>query len=500
MEHVGRSNQRYEREDYSPGEVIALERQGAECEPAAFPPMRVALVGNFAPRKCGIATFTTDVFEQLRQFHPQVGIDVYAMQDPAEPLEHRGAYAEIDRNDRAAYDRAARRMNEDGVDAVWLQHEFGIFGGECGEYVLRLVDRVAAPLVVTMHTVLSDPAPRQEVVTRRLVERASRIMVMCRKGRDTLIERYRAEPDRIAIIEHGAPDRRLRPLRSGAPRTLMTFGLLGPGKGLETVIGALPAVIARHPRTTYRIAGVSHPNEVRRNGEAYRDGLKALAERLGVAGHIEWVDRFLDTDDLVALLEDCDIYVTPYPNLQQSTSGTLSYAVALGRAIVSTPYVHARELLGDIGGVLVPVNETGAISRAVNRLLDNPAELEALQVRAYRRGRKTVWRHFADNSLALLQAAAGSDAVVPTPGDPVAPGLTGFDVLCDGTGILQHGKHIVPDRNHGYCLDDNARALMLVHRVSWDSPGEELRRAMPFASFVEHAWNGDAKVFRNFMN
>jgi glycosyltransferase involved in cell wall biosynthesis len=465
--------------------------------------MRVALVGNFAPRKCGIATFTTDIVDQLGRFQPETRLDVYALQDAKDPVTHDRAYAEIDRDGPRGYACAARQMNEDGVDAVWLQHEFGIFGGDCGEDVLLLVERIAAPLIVTMHTVLSEPSARQEAITRRLVERASHIMVMCHTGRNLLVERYDADPERISVIEHGAPDRPLRLVgqaQPAAPRRLMTFGLLGPGKGLEAAIEALPAIVARHPDTVYRIAGVSHPNELRTNGEAYRRSLEALAERCSVAGHIEWVNRFLDPGELIDMIEDCDIYLTPYLNLQQATSGTLSYAVALGRAVISTPYIHARELLADTGGVLVEPNDPAAIAAAVNRLLDDPAELEALQLRAYRRGRQTIWRHFAANAKAMLESAVKTGPAVPTEAEHIAPGLAGFDVLCDGTGMLQHGIHVVPDRRHGYCLDDNVRALMLVSRVPWRSPGEELRRASTFASFLQSAWNPEARRFRNFMN
>lgn len=483
--------------------VISLETRGGSDPVISHQRMRVALVGNFAPRKCGIATFTTDIFERLREHHPEVGVDVYAMQDSADPVGHGDIAGEIDRDDLESYAAAARRMNAADVDAVWIQHEFGIFGGESGEHVLALAERVAAPLVITMHTVLADPSARQEDITRRLIARASRIMVMSTSGQELMVHRYGADPARVCIVEHGAPDRPLRLSAIADPKarkTLMTFGLLSPGKGLETAIEALPAIVARHPTTVYRVVGVSHPNERRSHGEAYRHSLEALADRLGVAAHIEWIDRFVDNEELVGLLEDCDVYVTPYPNLQQSTSGTLSYAAALGRAIVSTPYIHARELLSDIGGELVEPRDPQAIARAVNKLFDNPEELEALQLRTYRRGRKTVWRHFAANSKAMLETAIAPQPVrLPTPRF-TAPNLAAFDALCDGTGMLQHGRGIVPDRNHGYCLDDNVRALMLVHRVEWRDPGEELRRASTFASFLQHAWNGDAKAFRNFMN
>ena len=483
--------------------IVSLEPRTSGIPLVSARPMRIALVGNFAPRKCGIATFTTDIVEQFGRFQPETRLDVYVLQDAEDEAADDRAYAEILRSVPASYEQAARRMNQDAVDAVWLQHEFGIFGGESGEDVLGLVERIAAPLIVTMHTVLSRPSPRQEAIVHRLVARASHIIVMCQSGRDLLIERYRVEPGRVSVIEHGAPDfplRRVGMSEGLAPRRLMTFGLLGPGKGLETAIEALPAIVHRHPDVVYRIAGASHPNELRQHGEAYRQGLEALAERLGVAGHVEWINRFLDPGELGDLLADCDIYLTPYPNLQQATSGTLSYAVALGRAVVSTPYIHARELLADTGGVLVEPNDPAAIAAAVGHLLDHPAELEALQLRTYRRGRQTIWRHFAANTKTALEAAVTPERVVPVAAERIAPGLAAFDVLCDGTGMLQHGSYIVPDRRHGYCLDDNVRALMLVSRITWRSPGEELRRASTFASFLQYAWNPEVRRFRNFMN
>lgn len=503
METLTRDLVRPGNEDAGDSAVISFETRLDSDPVQAGQRKRIALVGNFAPRKCGIATFTTDIFEQLEEHHPEVGVDVYAMQDANALVEHAGVAGEIDRDDPESYAAAARRMNADDIDALWIQHEFGIFGGESGEHVLALVERVAAPVVVTMHTVLAEPSPKQEEIVRRLVARASRIMVMGRSGHELIIRRYGADPARVAVIEHGAPDRPLRLSAVAGPdarKTLMTFGLLGPGKGLETAIEALPAIVARHPSVIYRVVGVSHPNILRDSGEAYRRSLEALARRLGVADHIEWIDRFVDSEELVRLLEACDIYLTPYPNLQQSTSGTLSYAAALGRAIVSTPYTHARELLSDIGGELVEPRDPQAIAAAVNRLLDNPEELEALQLRTYRRGRKTVWRHFAAKSKAMLEAAIAPEGdKLPSPRFS-APGLAAFDALCDGTGMLQHGRGIVPDRNHGYCLDDNVRALMLVHRVEWRDAGEELRRASTFASFLQHAWNADERAFRNFMN
>ncbi len=464
--------------------------------------LRVALVGNYTPQRCGIATFTSDVVESFREFEPAFCFDVHAINDRANPVIHEGVRSEIEREDIEAYRYAARLMNEDRVAAVWVQHEFGIFGGDSGEHILELVDRVAAPVAVTMHTVLSDPTPKQAQITLHLVRKASALMVMSQLGCDLLVGRYGADPRRIHVIEHGAPDRQLRLSRftsAGTPARLMTFGLLGPGKGLESAIAALPAIVARHPATIYRIVGMAHPHQLRDHGEEYREGLVALADRLGVSDHIEWDNRFVSTEELLEQLDACDIYLTPYLNLQQSTSGTLSYAVALGRAVISTPYIHARELLPETGGVLVEPNDPAAIARAVNRLLDSPDELEAVQLKSYRRGRKTIWSHFAANSGTMLESIASAPAEVSATQLRAVPGLVAFEAMCDDTGMLQHGIGLIPDRRHGYCLDDCARALMLVNRVSWRNAGDELVRATRFASFIQHAWNEDQRIFRNFM-
>jgi len=278
---------------------------------------------------------------------------------------------------------------------------------------------------------------------------------------------------------------------------LTTFGLLGHGKGLETAIEALPAIVAKHRDVIYRIVGATHPNLVATEGETYREGLRALAAELGVADHIQWDNRFLETDELLDQLEACDIYITPYPNLQQSTSGTLSYAVALGKAVVSTPYLHARELLADGVGQLVEPHSSAAIADAVNALLDEPQRLAAMQRRAYARGRETIWPRFAEGSAQLIEHAV-TPAVRPAP-VAAAPALGAVLTMSDATGMLQHAIGIVPDRGHGYCLDDNARALMLMNLAENIDPAERTRWRQVYASFVQHAWNPDVKGFRNFM-
>ncbi|MFC0590339.1 glycosyltransferase family 4 protein [Novosphingobium aquiterrae] len=465
----------------------------------------LAVIGTYTPRKCGIATFTADLVEQLGRYHAEIDTQVYALDAGDGGLRYPDHVSLIEQGDPASYAAAARHINEAAPDAVWLQHEFGIFGGPDGEMVRDLIDGVAAPLIVTFHTVLSRPSANQRRIVEHIISRATQIMVMSRHGRDLLVDLYRAPADRVTVIPHGAPD---RPFGREASfkawlglqdrNVLMTFGLLGPGKGLEHAIEALPAIIARHPQTIYRIVGATHPNLVKDQGEAYREKLIALAQRLGVGDHVQWDNRFLDTPELLDQLEASDIYLTPYPNLQQATSGTLSYAVALGKAVVSTPYVHARELLAEGVGMLVEPNDSAAIAAAVNALLDDRQRLDALRRRAYAEGRKTIWPRFADASAALVHAAA----VQPLGEVPLsaALGLSGFNAMCDATGMFQHAIGIVPDRRHGYCLDDNARALILMNHAAAVPPAERLSRSVIFASFVQYAWNPDRNHFRNFMN
>jgi glycosyltransferase involved in cell wall biosynthesis len=466
---------------------------------------RIALVGTYTPRKCGIATFGNDIVEKLAEFHPGISVEIYALDDPSAPIAYEGVAGTIAFDDPEAYLAAARRINESGVDAVWLQHEYGIFGGPDGEMVCDFVDRLAAPLILTPHTVLTEPSERQRAILDHLVTRASRIMTMSRHSCGLLADKYHAPRELLQIIPHGAPDRpfgRSERFKQhyglGGQNVLMTFGLLGPGKGLERVIEAMPAIVARHPDTVYRIVGATHPNLVASEGEAYREKLQARAEQLGVDGHILWDNRFLDTDELLDQLEACDIYVTPYFNLQQSTSGTLSYAVALGKAVVSTPYLHAKELLAGDAGRLIEPDSAEAIAEAVIALLDEPDELLALQRRAYAKGRQTIWPRFADGAAALIEAAV-APAARPAP-LTATPGLTGLLVMSDGTGMLQHAIGAVPDRRHGYCLDDNARALMLANLAAGLSAPERSRLSLTYASFVQHAWNQDLGVFRNFMS
>lgn len=465
---------------------------------------RIALVGGYSPRRCGIATFTKDIEACLIADDPDMTVDIYAMTPAPGLIAFESTVClTITESDPASYAAAALHINQSGADIVWLQHEFGLFGGPAGDMVLELVRQVSAPLVVTLHTVLSEPNDDQYRVMSDLVAHASRLVVMSARARQILISAYGADRTQIVLIKHGVPDRPFgrsemfkRKFGFEERKVLMTFGLLSPGKGIEAVIAALPDIITRHPELLYCIIGATHPNLLAREGEAYRQQLVALASRLGVEDHIHWIDAFLEIGDLLDRIEAADIYVTPYPGAAQSTSGTLAYAVALGKAVVSTPYVHAIELLADDHGILVPFNNSAILAQEIGALLDEPDRLLALQKRAYDRGRDMIWPMFAKQCLAMI----ADTKIVRIPLPLLQPiGIAGLLRICDGTGIIQHSIHSVPDRAHGYCVDDNARALLLMNRLG---PGFEPQRsqlATVFASFIQNAWNAHTGAFRNFM-
>jgi len=466
--------------------------------------MRVAIVGTYAPRSCGIATFTADLCQQLSAHFPEIGLDVYALDAAGSRLAYADGISRIAAEAPGSYVKAAQAINASGADVVWIQHEFGIFGGEDGQLITELVDAVAAPMIVTFHTVLASPSDGQRSVIEHLVQRCSRIMVMSQQSREILASVYRARRDIVEVIEHGAPDRPFGTAEAAKRRmglegrkVLTTFGLLGPGKGIDLAIAAMPAILAQHPDAIYRIIGATHPVTMAREGERYRATLEDLAQRLGVAESIQWDNRFLAIDELLGQLECCDIYLTPYRSLGQTTSGTLSYAVALGKAVVSTPYVHARELLADNVGYLIEPEAPAAIAEAVNALLSSPPRLLAMQERAYERGRRTIWPSFARASMQLLRRTqAPHPRLASTATDPE---LTAVWHMSDATGMHQHSIGVIPDRRHGYCIDDNARALMLMNLATTLSEADRHRWSVTYAAFVQYAWNPDLRRFRNFM-
>jgi glycosyltransferase involved in cell wall biosynthesis len=471
----------------------------------------IALIGNFLPRKCGLATFTTDTFNALVGRFPDLTVDVYAMDD------HPGRYdyppevtGTITQNELGAYLETARRIEASGAQAIWLQHEYGIYGGPAGEYILALLDRTSLPLIVTLHTVLEKPTHDERVVMEALLRRASKIVVMAERGREILTRIYGASPRSIVNIPHGVPDRAFADPASFKPRfgwqgrqVVLTFGLLAPGKGIETVIEALPAVVEQNPDAMYVVLGATHPNLVAHEGEKYRDSLKALAADKGVANNLAFIDAFVEHDDLIDYLQAADIYVTPYLNPAQITSGTLSYAVGVGKAVISTPYVHATEILADGHGVLVDFRDSAAFAREINDLLGSERNRSRLSSRAYARGRTMTWSRVAERAMSELEIIVGNKPkriVPPSTTKTLVPDIAAVERMSDATGMLQHSIYSVPDRRHGYCIDDNARALILMSAVEHLDEVVRDKWTTIYASFVQYAWNPDKRRFRNFMN
>ncbi len=414
-------------------------------------------------------------------------------------------FATIRQDSLEDYVRAAERLNESRPDVVSLQHEFGIFGGRAGDHLLKFLAHLRAPVVTTLHTALERPDSDQRRVMDALARRSSRLVVMAERGREILERVYGVDRERIAVIPHGAPDLAFSSPASakarlglGDRRVLMTFGLLSPNKGLETVIRAMPEIAEAAPDALYLIVGATHPALIRRNGEAYRQSLAALARELGVESHVRFVDAYLDQDALLEHLCAADIYVTPYLNEAQVTSGTLAYAVALGKPVVSTPFWHARELLANDVGILVDFNRPDGFAAAISELLIDDRLRQSYRKKTYAAGRGTIWANSAESYLAIFAGAAeAAPAVEPKP----RPDLAAVLRMTDDCGILQHAAYRVPDRTHGYCIDDNARALTLVQKlraIGRSDPRLD-RLELLYAAFVNHAWNEETGRFRNFM-
>jgi glycosyltransferase involved in cell wall biosynthesis len=423
-------------------------------------------------------------------------------------------------NDRKLedYERAAEFLHGGRYEVVSLQHEFGIFGGEAGEHILALTSRLSMPLVTTLHTVLSQPTSAQRRVLEEVADTSSCVIVMAEKGKELLRSVYRVPAGKIEVIPHGTPDcafvepdaAKVALGFAGRP-VILTFGLLSPSKGIEVMIDAMPEILRTSPAAVYVVLGATHPNLILAQGESYRDGLLARVRALGIQDHVVFLDRFVDQETLLRFISMCDVYATPYLNEAQMTSGTLAYSFGLGKAVVSTPYWHARELLAEGRGILVPFGDAAALGRETAALLSDGRRRLAMRERAYADGRPMIWPRIAERYRDVFESAerASQRRLAPRQGasrlqrDSHAPRemtIGYFLSLCDDTGLLQHAVHSVPDRSHGYCTDDNARALLLGCAL-----GEAGESPLPdtltgrFAAFLQHAWNPDARRFRNFM-
>lgn len=486
-------------------------------------PHRIAFLGGYLPRLCGIATFTHDLCEAVAAAAPMSECFAGAMNDRIEDYDYPPRVRfELDEKDLDSYRRAADFLNFNNADVLCLQHEFGIYGGPAGSHVLALLKEVRMPVVTTLHTVLREPDAAQRKVMEELVRRSDRLVVMARKGAEILQEIYGVPDAKVDIIPHGIPD---MPFMDSSfykaqfgveGRTvLLTFGLLGPGKGIEYAIEALPEIVKRHPNVVYLVLGATHPHLVARDGESYRLGLERLAEERGVKEHVIFYDRFVSLDDLKEFIGATDIYLTPYLNEAQITSGTLAYVFGAGKAVVSTPYWHAQELLADGRGILVPFRDPHAVAQGVCAFLDDPARLQGTREKAYQLGREMIWPAVAQRYLESFQRARTERRAKPRaafagwtlasrPYDLPPLRLDHIRHMSDGTGIIQHATFNVPNFHEGYCTDDNARAFILCNlldELGGRPPSENLDHlASTYLAFLAAAMNRRTGRFRNFMS
>jgi glycosyltransferase involved in cell wall biosynthesis len=477
---------------------------------------RVAFVGNHLPRRCGIATFTSDLNAALAAIAPAIDCQVVAMNDAGHShLYPDSVRFEIEDGELAGYRRAGQFLNANYVDVVCLQHEYGIFGGAAGRHVITLLRELRMPVVTTLHTILTAPSPQQRSVLDEVIALSQRVVVMSEHGRRTVRELHGVSGDTIDVIPHGIPTMTLgaaSKARLGfeGQRLLLTFGLLSPDKGIEYVIDALPAILQQHPNTTFVVLGATHPHVKERHGEAYRLSLTTQARRLGVSEHVTFEDRFVNDGELAEFLAAADVYVTPYLNPEQSTSGTLARAVAAGKAVVSTPYWHARELLGDDRGVLVPARDAAALAAAIAGLLGDEQRRTTLGQRAAELGKTMSWTAVAKLYLDSFEKAHAHEqrARHTFPSGAIAPydlpelNLEHLLRLTDNTGLLQHATFATPRYAEGYCLDDNARALLLTALLegSGATNTKVIRElATRYLAFVAYAFDRNNGRFRNFM-
>ena len=480
---------------------------------------KIAVLGNHVPRQCGIATFTTDLGEALSAEFAALECFVVAMNDPGQHHAYPARVRfEIAERDTASYRRAADFLNVSAVDVLSVQHEYGIFGGKAGSHVLQLLRELRMPIVTTLHTILADPDAHQRRAMAELTSLSARLVVMSHRGAELLREVHGVPRDKIDLIPHGIPT---RPPEAHAKdqvgvagrSVLLTFGLLGPDKGIEHVIDALPAIRARFPDVVYIVVGVTHPHIKERHGETYRLALENRAHELGVDTSVIFHNRFVSQGELVDFLAAADIYITPYLKAEQITSGTLAYAVGSGKAVISTPYRYATELLADGRGVLVPWRDPEAVAREVIGLLGDDVKRCAMQERATAYGVNMGWPAVARQYVEVFERARREHAerlrtsfhartLAARPAELPELNLTHLRLMTDETGLLQHAVFNVPRYDDGYCLDDNARALLLMALLQDAGPedGPTVRAlASRYLAFVSHAFDPGARRFRNQM-
>ena len=492
-------------------------------------PSRIAVIGNYLPRQCGIATFTTDLCAAISAEYGAIRLMALPVNDTEEGYDYpERVRLSLAQNDVKSYQGAAEFLNFNNIDMVCLQHEYGIFGGPAGSHILHLLRGLKMPVVTTLHTVLREPNPDQLMVMEEIAELSDRLIVMSQLSSQFLQEIFKVPGSKIDMVPHGVPDFPFLDPNFYKDRfgvegkaVLLTFGLLSPNKGIENVIQALPKILSRHSNVAYIVAGATHPHVLRRDGDRYRESLQALAKELGVGSNVIFFDRFVSPEDMAAFIGAADIYITPYQHEAQVVSGTLAYALGAGKAIISTPYWHAIELLDDRRGALVPFQNPEAIAHKTIELLNTPAIRHAMRKRAYLFGRDMVWKRVAQGYMESFVRVHSdrmetprvqfSARAIPKALDQLPElKLDHVSALTDDTGILQHAIFTIPNRGEGHTTDDNARALIFTVMVeqlanAHDKDGRE-NANLPVAdfsarylSFLEHAFNPANGRFRNFL-
>lgn len=481
----------------------------------------IAFLGNYLPRKCGIATFTSDLLGAVAARYPETRCLAVAVNDIAGSYRYPDVVrAEIEEQDLDSYHRAAGFLNSSGVEAVSLQHEFGIFGGPAGSHLMALLRELEAPVVTTFHTVLRQPNGDQYRVMQELIERSTRLVIMTERGQTILQEVYQAPPAKIDLIPHGIPDvafvgpeRYKGQFGVGGKTVLLTFGLLSPNKGIEHVLNALPEIVAEFPDTVYIVLGATHPHELRTRGEAYRLNLEAIVRKNRIEANVVFRNSFVELQELTEFIGAADLYITPYLDEAQITSGTLAYAFGAGKAVISTPYWHAAELLKDQRGVLVPFADPKSIAREVIGLLRDSPRRHAMSDSAYKLGRTMVWSNTAGLYMNSFEAARQQGAhTLPTSSAPSKLGhrphespelnLDHLFHMTDSIGILQHATFTAPNLAEGYCTDDNARALILAVMLGQleEVPKRVRGLAKTYAAFLQYAFDTRTARFHNFLD
>jgi glycosyltransferase involved in cell wall biosynthesis len=507
--------------------VIELQSLVLEERPVSLTPIpqrsvlpnRIAVVGNYLPRRCGIATFTADLCDAL---HAEYGTtELLAL--PVNDTEEGYAYParvrfELSEDNLASYRQAADFLNFSNIDLVCLQHEYGIFGGQAGAHILELLRRLRMPFATTLHTVLREPNPDQRRVLEEIATLSDRVIVMSKQSSEILQEVFKVPADKIDLIPHGIPDLPFTDpsfykdaFGTEGKEVLLTFGLLSPNKGIENVIKALPQILTRHSNVVYMVSGVTHPHILRREGDKYRQSLESLAKELGVEANVIFRNRFVSPQEMVELIGAADIYITPYKHKAQVVSGTLAYALSAGKAIISTPYLHAVELLDDERGALVPFDDPEAIAAKTVELLDNATARHAMRKRAYLYARDMVWSRVAQkymkgferiynerlrNPRATFSARNTEKNLDRLP----AIKLDHLYRMTDHTGMVEHAVFVVPNYPEGYSTDDNARALIvttLLEEIGIHAPANSADLASRYLAFLWHAYDPATKRFRN---